>query len=101
MALTAEAVDDHSQDDIGDDQDDIGDDEEEEDSNRVAARKQLMHSIELTRTSTGIHKTHNAVSLVTQSEQGRRHVMNKLPEVLQTTKSNTSQKVCEKHTQIQ
>ena len=90
MALTAEAVDDHKQHDIRSDQDDVNDEEEQD----VTARKQLMHSTELTRTSMGLHKTHNVVSLVKQSEQGRSGVMNKLSEVVWKRKSKTSQKAC-------
>lgn len=59
MAPTAEAVDDHQQDDIGNDQDDVDDGVAEEDSDWVAARKQLMHRNELTKTSMVVHKTHS------------------------------------------
>ncbi len=50
MALTAEAVDNHRQDDNGDDLDDVDDEEEEEDSNKVPTKKQLVYITELTRT---------------------------------------------------
>ena len=47
-----------------------------------------------------LHKIHSVVSLVKQSQQGRRCVMNRLSEVLGKSKSKTSHKVCENHRYI-